>query len=68
MYNFFVLCGPKEDPANVIGIIDDPKTFAQYQDWKVKAFIEIIRSEELHKKLDKLGEYGYSKVGENIQI
>ena len=37
-------------------------------DKKVKAFIDIIKSDELRKKLDKLGGYGYSKVGEIINI
>ena len=38
------------------------------EDKKVKAFIDIIGSEDLHKKLDKLGGYGYSKLGEIINI
>ena len=38
------------------------------EDKKVKAFIDIIKSDELRKKLDKLGGYGYSKLGEIIHI
>ena len=37
-------------------------------DNKVKAFIDIIKSDELRKKLDKLGGYGYSRLGEIIHI
>lgn len=38
------------------------------EDNKVKAFIDIIKSDELRKKLDKLGGYGYSRLGEIIHI
>ena len=38
------------------------------EDDKVKAFIDIIKSDELRKKLDKLGGYGYSRLGEIIHI
>lgn len=38
------------------------------EDKKVKAFIDIIKSDNLHKKLDKLGGYGYSRLGEIIHI
>ena len=38
------------------------------EDNKVKAFIDIIKSDELRKKLDKLGGYGYSRLGEIVHI
>ena len=35
---------------------------------KVQVFIDIIKSDELREKLDKLGGYGYSRVGEIVNI
>lgn len=35
---------------------------------KVQVFIDIIKGDELREKLDKLGGYGYSKVGEIVNI
>ena len=35
---------------------------------KVRIFIEVIKSQELRDKLDKLGGYGYSRLGEIINI
>ncbi len=37
-------------------------------DDKVKKFIGVIKGQELHDKLDKLGGYGFDKVGEIINI
>ena len=37
-------------------------------DHKVKKFIEVIKSEELKKKLTEIGGYGFDKVGEIIRI
>ena len=38
------------------------------EDEKVKKFIEVIKCEKLHKKLDELGGYGYRNLGKNINI
>lgn len=38
------------------------------QDEKVKRFIEVIKSEELRDKLTKLGGYGFTQVGNIINI
>ena len=35
---------------------------------EVKAFIEILRSDEFHKKLDEMGGYGYHQAGKIIEI
>ena len=35
---------------------------------KVQVFIDIIKGDELREKLDKLGGYGYSRVGEIVNI
>ena len=37
-------------------------------DDKVKKFIETIKSDELKRQLDKLGGYGYSHLGDIINI
>jgi molybdate-binding protein len=34
----------------------------------VKKFIEVIKSDKLHKKLDELGGYGYSNTGKILNI
>ncbi|MCD7866255.1 MAG: molybdopterin biosynthesis protein [Clostridiales bacterium] len=34
----------------------------------IKAFLEILKSEEFHRKLDEMGGYGYSKSGTIIEI
>lgn len=38
------------------------------EDYKIKKFIEVIKSNELHKKLDEIGGYGYDEVGTIINI
>ena len=38
------------------------------EDDKVKKFIEIIKCEKLHKKLDELGGYSYSNLGKIVNI
>ena len=38
------------------------------EDTKVKKFIETIKSDELKRQLDKLGGYGYSHLGDIINI
>ena len=35
---------------------------------QVKAFIEVLKSDEFHKKLDEMGGYGYHQVGKIIEI
>lgn len=35
---------------------------------QVKAFIEILQSEEFHKKLDEMGGYGYHQAGKIMEI
>ena len=35
---------------------------------EVKAFIEVLRSDKFHKKLDEMGGYGYHQAGRIIQI
>ena len=35
---------------------------------KVKAFIEVLRSDEFHKKLDEMGGYGYHQAGRIVEI
>lgn len=37
-------------------------------DYKIQKFLEVIKSPELHKKLDELGGYGYDNVGTIINI
>lgn len=37
-------------------------------DKKFERFLEVIKSEELHKKLEELGGYGYENVGKIINI
>ena len=37
-------------------------------DKKFERFLEIIKSEELYKKLDEIGGYGYENVGKIINI
>ena len=35
---------------------------------EVKAFIEVLRSDEFHKKLDEIGGYGYHQAGRIVEI
>ena len=35
---------------------------------QVMAFIEILKCEEFHKRLDEMGGYGYHQAGKIIQI
>lgn len=37
-------------------------------DYKIQKFLEVIKSSELHKKLDELGGYGYDEVGKLIEV
>ena len=38
------------------------------EDDKVKKFVEVIKSQKLHKKLEKLGGYAYSNLGKIINV
>lgn len=38
------------------------------EDYRIKKFLEVIKSEELHNKLDEIGGYGYDQVGTIINI
>ena len=38
------------------------------KDHKVQKFLQVIKSQELHNKLDELGGYGYDQVGETYDI
>lgn len=37
-------------------------------DYKIQKFLEVIKSSELHKKLDELGGYGYDEVGTIVEV
>ena len=35
---------------------------------QVKAFLELLKSEKFHRKLDEMGGYGYSQAGRIVEI
>jgi putative molybdopterin biosynthesis protein len=41
---------------------------ADLETLQVQAFIEVLKSEAFHKKLDEIGGYGYHQAGSIVEI